>query len=400
MGLIALIASFSYTFFYILQASVGLNTGSVGLRVYSISIFFISIVIYIVNIIRSKLNIKEILMVFSLLILLAGLFLTRAIYGYSNPEFDATLFSFGVRVVPAFLIGIYIAKENKIDELSKWVQPFMLLFTFGIIRIVASSFSENIVNIEFGESNYQLLSYQAINALGMNLFLLFNSKKINKFKIFRNRFINILNILILPIQLVALLFGGGRGAFVLLLTFVIYAINKNVYLIKENKKSFVYSVVIIMIIILLLSTSLDNPYLENGFGRISRFFTDINRIEHDSRRLLYASALNSFYESPVFGNGVGSIFYEFNFYSHNIIIDILVDGGITLLVIFMISITRLIYLLGKYSKENHLNEIVIICFLCSVIMLLFSGNYLRESGIWFSAGYVYRLNQKNIRGEL
>jgi len=389
MGLLALVASFSYSLFFILQAFFGLNEGSFGLKIYSLIIFISCVVIYGFSFFRRKLVFKELFLILLLASIVIGFLMTKSIYSYVVDDFNATVLSFGVRSIPAFLIGIYIAKSDKINDMSKWLQPFMLIFTIGIIKATINSWDGNNINIVFGGTNYQLLSYQAAYTIGMNIFLIFNRNNIKPFKIFSNKFFLILNVFLIPIQLICLFIGGGRGAFVLLIVFAIYAFNKNIELVKNKKRKIIKSFLIIISFSLCLSIIFNLPMLKGGVSRLTNFFFNIDSLGQDDRTYLYIDALNNFKTSPIWGHGIGSVFYELRFYSHNIFTDLLVEGGILLftlslfiLVIFTLKLKKLIYF-------NKSNELILICFLCSFVMLLFSGHYLRDSGIWFSMGYVF-----------
>ena len=59
-------------------------------------------------------------------------------------------------------------------------------------------------------------------------------------------------------------------------------------------------------------------------------FGNTEAIGTDNRWIRWNLAWNAFTKSPVFGHGLGSVFYEVGFYSHNIFTDMLCEGGVVL----------------------------------------------------------------------
>jgi O-antigen ligase len=116
--------------------------------------------------------------------------------------------------------------------------------------------------------------------------------------------------------------SGGRGAFVtmiLLGLFVLYI------MIKSHRISYVALSSIIVItagVIILLLIKL-NVMETVGFLRISE------RLTEDPGRLeLYNKAWRSIENSYYMGSGLGSVWWEVGFYSHNMFLDMLVEIGI------------------------------------------------------------------------
>ena len=93
--------------------------------------------------------------------------------------------------------------------------------------------------------------------------------------------------------------------------------------------------------------------------------------------------------NPIAGNGLGSVFYEMEIYSHNLFTDVFCEMGllglgalVLILLFFVIKIINLI-------KKDPLNHIVLIMFLSGFIMLMFSNYYSNSPFIWFACGYAF-----------
>lgn len=133
----------------------------------------------------------------------------------------------------------------------------------------------------------------------------------------------------------------------------------------------------------------ENGYLlDMGISRIMNFWSDSSAIEQDSRWIRWNLAWNAFEESPIWGNGIGSVFYKVGFYSHNIFTDLLCEGGILLTGVCIYILFRFLVKIKYLISCDRKFELILIIFLCSFVNILFSGYYLSETGIWLSFMYI------------
>ncbi|MFK1926973.1 O-antigen ligase family protein [Bacteroides fragilis] len=267
--------------------------------------------------------------------------------------------------------------------------PFILLYT---ITLASVAFTANIgVNIAqtFNTDflNYQSISYYSIFAFGFNMYLIVQCS--NSYTRYRRYILIALAIL----QVIITIMAGGRGAFVLGCVFTLY------FALKHITFSKLISYILIGLAVLLTINAIlsDNEIFKMGFERIFNFFGNTEAIGTDNRWIRWNLAWNAFTKSPVFGHGLGSVFYEVGFYSHNIFTDMLCEGGVVLFLIFIFVLMKFIRASQILITEDYRNEIIVIVFLCSFVMNSFSGYYLSDTGIWLSLTYVLCKNSLNNR---
>lgn len=208
-------------------------------------------------------------------------------------------------------------------------------------------------------------------------------------RLFRSSIWRILNLFLIPLQLLGLFAGGGRGAFIQLTILVIYILLINRSQLKVTK-TFLFNIIIIVTILYIIINWLPTiPQFYSGYNRITSFFspkginTDVNRIS------LYTSAFNSFVESPIIGHGLYASSYVIGFHSHNVFLDILVDGGLILLSIVLTILFKYIKYGFVLYKHDLSIQIIQVFFISFFVMLMFSGSIFGDSAIWLCLSYVY-----------
>lgn len=178
--------------------------------------------------------------------------------------------------------------------------------------------------------------------------------------------------------------AGGRGAFVLGCVFTFYFVLKHITFSKLTS----YTLIGLGVLLMINAILSNNEVFRLGFDRIFNFFGNAEAIGTDGRWIRWNLAWNAFTESPVFGHGLGSVFYEVGFYSHNIFTDMLCEGGVVLVSIFTFLLLKFVQASRMLIAEDYRNEIIVVVFLCSFVMNSFSGYYLSDTGIWLSLTYV------------
>ena len=119
----------------------------------------------------------------------------------------------------------------------------------------------------------------------------------------------------------------------------------------------------------------------SGLTRVLSLFSggasDAGRIS------LYGKAMEIFSTNPVFGCGIGSVFFYLNAYSHNLFADVLVETGVVgLLCIILVLIVFLRKLLFVYNIGS-LYRFLTILFICGFTNNLFSGYLWVNQLLWF-----------------
>lgn len=388
-GFFILVVAFSYSIYFVIATFLGIPQEGVVFRLYSGILAVVVAFVFFLSIHRipRRIYIGGLLLC-AIIILLY--FSTRCFYDEVNNRYTSYFLSMGVRFIPAVLTGMYMLSH---DDIMKKVEyallPFILLYT---ITLASVAFTANIgVNIAqtFNTDflNYQSISYYSIFAFGFNMYLIVQCS--NSYTRYRRYILIALAIL----QVIITIMAGGRGAFVLDCVFTLY------FALKHITFSKLISYILIGLAVLLTINAIlsDNEIFKMGFERIFNFFGNTEAIGTDNRWIRWNLAWNAFTKSPVFGHGLGSVFYEVGFYSHNIFTDMLCEGGVVLFLIFIFVLMKFIRASQILITEDYRNEIIVIVFLCSFVMNSFSGYYLSDTGIWLSLTYVLCKNSLNNR---
>lgn len=388
-GFFILVVAFSYSIYFVIATFLGIPQEGVVFRLYSGILAVVVAFVFFLSIHRipRRIYIGGLLLC-AIIILLY--FSTRCFYDEVNNRYTSYFLSMGVRFIPAVLTGMYMLSH---DDIMKKVEyallPFILLYT---ITLASVAFTANIgVNIAqtFNTDflNYQSISYYSIFAFGFNMYLIVQCS--NSYTRYRRYILIALAIL----QVIITIMAGGRGAFVLGCVFTLY------FALKHITFSKLISYILIGLAVLLTINAIlsDNEIFKMGFERIFNFFGNTEAIGTDNRWIRWNLAWNAFTKSPVFGHGLGSVFYEAGFYSHNIFTDMLCEGGVVLFLIFIFVLMKFIRASQILITEDYRNEIIVIVFLCSFVMNSFSGYYLSDTGIWLSLTYVLCKNSLNNR---
>lgn len=388
-GFFILVVAFSYSIYFVIATFLGIPQEGVVFRLYCGILAVVVAFVFFLSIHRipRRIYIGGLLLC-AIIILLY--FSTRCFYDEVNNRYTSYFLSMGVRFIPAVLTGMYMLSH---DDIMKKVEyallPFILLYT---ITLASVAFTANIgVNIAqtFNTDflNYQSISYYSIFAFGFNMYLIVQCS--NSYTRYRRYILIALAIL----QVIITIMAGGRGAFVLGCVFTLY------FALKHITFSKLISYILIGLAVLLTINAIlsDNEIFKMGFERIFNFFGNTEAIGTDNRWIRWNLAWNAFTKSPVFGHGLGSVFYEVGFYSHNIFTDMLCEGGVVLFLIFIFVLMKFIRASQILITEDYRNEIIVIVFLCSFVMNSFSGYYLSDTGIWLSLTYVLCKNSLNNR---
>lgn len=388
-GFFILVVAFSYSIYFVIATFLGIPQEGVVFRLYSGILAVVVAFVFFLSIHRipRRIYIGGLLLC-AIIILLY--FSTRCFYDEVNNRYTSYFLSMGVRFIPAVLTGMYMLSH---DDIMKKVEyallPFILLYT---ITLASVAFTANIgVNIAqtFNTDflNYQSISYYSIFAFGFNMYLIVQCS--NSYTRYRRYILIALAIL----QVIITIMAGGRGAFVLGCVFTLY------FALKHITFSKLISYILIGLAVLLTINAIlsDNEIFKMGFERIFNFFGNTEAIGTNNRWIRWNLAWNAFTKSPVFGHGLGSVFYEVGFYSHNIFTDMLCEGGVVLFLIFIFVLMKFIRASQILITEDYRNEIIVIVFLCSFVMNSFSGYYLSDTGIWLSLTYVLCKNSLNNR---
>ena len=222
---------------------------------------------------------------------------------------------------------------------------------------------------------YQNVSYYSAYAFGMTLFHITETLRIRPLT-WLNKLIYFV---FLAVQAATCFLSGGRGGLVLLV--VLFITSVFMYWSKKSYRIVVPTVILLIVtryafplIIRLLGINV------KGIERIVDFFSG-NLID-GGRAEKYIKSLEAFSESPVFGNGIGSIFYNLNSYSHNFVLDILAETGVVGLLVFIFVLIVFFKKVFLFFKQGSLFRFLTIIFICGITLNMFSGYVWSNQHVW------------------
>lgn len=345
-----------------------------------------------------KITLKE-LLVFSFPFIILSIYLLT---GMLNNGFNTLATSFFCYFllwsVPAIYVAIYVNKSNIFNSIVKWFEIIMLVFSLSIIT---SSFIPFLQGANFslmGGATYQSASYIAAFAFGLNLYFLCFGENHERFNFTSRKIYKYICIFLLFLQLSGIFLSGGRGGIILATAYTIYISfsilkSRNLNKINTYFLSFIVFIIFIMIVLPIL---LQNDIFRSGFDRVFEFISSDGKINWDgtsNRDDAYLKAIELISENPIFGYGLYG-FWEVSGYPHNIILEILLNGGITYLIFSTIIFTVFLNKLFKMIKFDRQNRLLLIIFLYPITMLLFSGTYMTNTIFWFVITVVFTYKNK------
>lgn len=172
---------------------------------------------------------------------------------------------------------------------------------------------------------------------------------------------------------------GARGAIISLFAFIsiFYIISGD----KRKNKIVRLSIISITAIVFLTSFDLiiDNLFnLLDTFGISSRSIERMYYAEFGDgdisagRYKIYGMAFNEFLQSPIWGNGIGSFDSYKGTFPHNIFLQLMVEGGLFLVVPFTIIFIKGLTYIYKKGRNSVSGGVMLFLFCSGMIRLLFS----------------------------
>ncbi|MCD8304107.1 MAG: O-antigen ligase family protein [Prevotellaceae bacterium] len=396
IGFFILVVAFSGSLYGIMLACFGLVHSSIVVHLYYFAIAFGLLLFFIGA--ANKISLKPFVNTILIGIVVAILYFwahlhyqSTPIHSYfeSNTTFQATHNGYHryfiyilVHFIPAIAMGAMMLQDSSVlKKMDKALLPFILFFTIVLAYTIFSAKISYSVATTFEYMNdqtlnYQLVSYYSMFAFGMTLYLISNHRYPWIFYILLTA--------LAALQLVLALTAGGRGAFVMGLAFCLYFGLTRLSFGKMTLYILLAGVAFLVVQYLLVN----NELFGQGYERIMNFFSNQENYRTDNRWVRWDLSFESFATSPIIGHGIGSVFYEVGYYSHEIFLDILCEGGLVLFGIFAYGLFKFGSLLWSSIKYDRHNELLLVLFLCSFVYLCFSGYYLGESAGWLAVSYV------------
>ena len=295
---------------------------------------------------------------------------------------------------PATCLALNMKEHNALAHMMKWLDLFLPLFALSFVRMVINIYLSRLE----GESTYdQNASYMIAFCFLIALFTLRYNDQYPKFSFLDKKWYRIFKYCLFPYLIVMAFFAGGRGAFVTILVGLLFNIDLLKNLSRETIKKIILGFVFGVILIIILLAWFDKN------GEIAEFFllsaqritalVDFQNMDTSNatsgRDELYADALRFFSESPVYGFGIWAYLFKIEMFPHNIILEIMLQGGLIYLTVFIFI---LIMAYGKYRKMLLMDksQIFLMPFaIYAFTLLLFSSSFIFEPLFWFVLAYIY-----------
>ena len=378
---------FDYIFSFFLLVFLFSLPITEGLKQISLSLLILMFLFQVFKkTIKIEIDIINVLLLFHLLFVLVGIFIGVNI-DESLDQCRDTL-----RIVLVFFIFRYL-DLSKIK--LKWIlNSIYLSFIIAVSWAFFNYFSTDLNFIKLnsvGSANRSAVFISIVFVLSLSLFFIKNNDK------------NIFYLITLIFSSLAIVFSGSRMVmftFPLLIIFILYLFN------NLHKKSLLYVIGIITLLVIMALIFGDNFYILNKF---SKGFSDIHRIQ------LWLSSIYIWYEHNwLFGIGVGnSIFFNPQNYfpssvmtyidnAHNTYLDMLLERGILGLLTYLgfiyFILVKLISLKNNYKLIRGYFNIGIALWVMNFIMSFANITFRYEFALLMVAIWGLLLN-KSFRNE-
>ncbi len=305
---------------------------------------------------------------------------------------------FFVLVLPAAFVGYIVARSNQLSLINKGFIFSGTIVFIGVLRTLPRLISSSVIDLMdvFGGGQYQAFSYFCAFSFLTFLRHFLNRNSLNLWRYFSYIFI-------LLILFVGVILSGGRGGLiVVLMGLIVFIIREKGFL--KFAKYFVLSGLVIFLLLYFVSKAnfFFSERITESFDRLFSFISSdgINMEGTSNRDDFYGIAVSKISQSLIFGYGIfGLVDTLGEYYPHNIFLEILLQGGIIYLIIFLIIMINFFFKLSRLIRLKKDEDIILIPTIYSVVLLLFSSSYLQEPFFWFSLSYVFSYPYNNLKNK-
>jgi O-antigen ligase len=300
-------------------------------------------------------------------------------------------------VLTSYLISFYLSKgKNAIGFFEGYIifsllnSVITLLQSYRIINEFSSLYTSTQIIREGGVLiNPNANSFQislGLVLIFLNLFL----KKGNRILI-QSLFANMLLFVVCLLAILATQSRGGLVSLVIGLTSIIIY-----YLINSRKIGKVFLITICIIGATLVVYYIFPQYFIEIFGRFLATTTD----KFSSRQDIFLLAWKLFLKKPYLGYGPGMFYYLSlpvfgkSLVVHNTFLELLIDGGIVNLIIFLFIILVYINLFLKLpNKVFFITKISLLSLSLTIFSMMMTGTYLTDKNLWILIGITSGITQ-------
>lgn len=292
--------------------------------------------------------------------------------------------------LPAMLIALDVVRNHAILKLEKIMMLNFFLSTIGAFKVFPRLMGLQLFELTdvYGGGGTQALSYfmafaviSGLSWIGDDVYRL--SRNIRIFIIFASALMFLVGIL-----------AGGRGAFLVILGFVFVFFRR---IFKASVLGWFYVGLLALLCYFLFFNMFHLDRFGHSFARIFSYIGNngIDFSQGSNRDVFYERAIDLINQRPIFGYGIFR-FMDFaggTFYSHNIFLDVLLQGGF---ILGLISIVLVIKILLRFSYIRYkLKGVILLKYpIYAFTMLLFTNIYLNEPLFWFSIVVLFQYSFK------
>lgn len=376
----AVLAIFSIEYKGVSESSIYIGTLSLSNFLYGI--FYIS-----KQITREKFFVTEIFFLFLILFFISYV----VILFFFDETFDKDfLYSFLVLVMPVSLFALDLGRNtNGIEIIKKILFSFSLIILLSIAIVIPKMMRMDLNDLItfYGGGHYQgfayLASFSFLVFLVYFLFYLKSYSKIVRFCFGLVFFVHVLGVFL----------SGARGGIMVVILGAFFCLSlkysfvRIFYLIL---RSMPFVVVLYVVIGFYFRSYQDRFY--DSFQRLFSYIGEggLDMSKTSNRDLLYDESLKLISERPIFGYGIFDYQLLTNgWYPHNFFLEILLQGGIFYLLIWLLILVLFFFKLAFLLRSSKCHFYILPFVLYSFIQLLASGTYLLEPFFWFSIIYVF-----------
>jgi len=178
--------------------------------------------------------------------------------------------------------------------------------------------------------------------------------------------------------------SGGRGGMFLLISYTVA-----LFCTGKHKSRFVVICAMIVLLIILIYPYMSSDLIQRGFNRIFWFMgnSELNS-SVEARQYYLSQALALIGNRPILGYGLFGYLNYMNNYPHNILLEVMLQGGLLYLVFATVILAILAKNYHVHRRVNPESKIIGVLFLFPIVELLFSGTYMSTPLFWFGISYI------------
>lgn len=373
VSFLALATSITYGGFYGLMAVFLAFTGSIsGTRILTMPLRMIILIALCIGFFRlSRVKVSRANDLYEVMFLIFSAFYTlRIIVELFSASGRSELHRSPIEILYFFVsfVAIPFLTVSRLNLKAAELEKVMNYTLFGLLFFSVTSsiaHSEHIQTglryaIVFGAENVMsplFLSYAGSLGIGLGAAAVLRERRIN--------FMAISGLITSLTSLIPFFMGASRGSVIALVLPILFI------LVSMRGRSVIFASVLSgsLIFAMILASS----YLGSDvFVRISNIQQSIESESGEaSRILIWLSSFRQFQENPAFGNSLENL--QFNFYPHNVFLEVLISTGILGFAPFFILILMAIKKCFFIARKDPRQYWIVVLFLQSLVQSTFSG---------------------------